>query len=153
MCHGGTPWRCSGRRPPAASRTALFLCSRLPPTTLSQPKLCQAPTQPYTPGQNKQQYLRGRQQQQQTQDQDQYLPLISGQVAVQGVQTLPSPIVLAPREQAPFVSGTNKQQHLRGAPEEAGVQYVPLIQVRGQSPNIGVQTLPVPSSCDYPVSA
>merc|ERR1719410_2234997 len=46
-------------------------------------------------------------------------------------------------EQAPYVPGTNKQQYLRGAPEE-GVQYVPLIQVRGQSPNIGVQTLPSP---------
>merc|ERR1712038_2090358 len=112
-------------------------------TLPSQIQFTRAPTQPYTPGQNKQQYLRGRQQQQQTQDQDQYLPLISGQVAVQGVQTLPSPIVWAPREQAPYVAGTNKQQYLRGAPEE-GVQYVPLIQVRGQSPNIGVQTLPSP---------
>ena len=112
-------------------------------TLPSQIQFAGAPTQPYTPGQNKQQYLRGRQQQQQTQDQDQYLPLISGQVAVQGVQTLPSPIVWAPREQAPYVAGTNKQQYLRGAPEE-GVQYVPLIQVRGQSPSIGVQTLPSP---------
>merc|ERR1712061_917992 len=112
-------------------------------TLPSQIQFAGAPTQPYTPGQNKQQYLRGRQQQQQTQDQDQYLPLISGQVAVQGVQTLPSPIVWAPREQAPYVPGTNKQQYLRGAPEE-GVQYVPLIQVRGQSPNIGVRTLPSP---------
>merc|ERR1712079_291966 len=112
-------------------------------TLPSQIQFTGAPTQPYTPGQNKQQYLRGRQQQQQTQDQDQYLPLISGQVAVQGVQTLPIPIVWAPREQAPYVAGTNKQQHLRGFPEE-GVQYVPLIQVRGQSPNIGVQTLPSP---------
>merc|ERR1711988_1320640 len=112
-------------------------------TLPSQIQFAGAPTQPYTPGQNKQQYLRGSHQQQQTQDQDQYLPLISGQVAVQGVQTLPSPIVWAPREQAPYVPGTNKQQHLRGAPEE-GVQYVPLIQVRGQSPNIGVQTLPSP---------
>ena len=112
-------------------------------TLPSQIQFAGAPTQPYTPGQNKQQYLRGRQQQQQKQDQDQYLPLISGQVAVQGVQTLPSPIVWAPREQAPYVAGTNKQQYLRGAPEE-GVQYVPLIQVRGQSPSIGVQTLPSP---------
>merc|ERR1712186_79642 len=112
-------------------------------TLPSQIQFAGAPTQPYTPGQNKQQYLRGRQQQQQTQDQDQYLPLISGQVVVQGVQTLPSPIVWAPREQAPYVAGTNKQQYLRGAPEE-GVQYVPLIQVRGQSPNTGVQTLPSP---------
>merc|ERR1712038_408436 len=112
-------------------------------TLPSQIQFAGAPTQPYTPGQNKQQYLRGRQQQQLTQDQDQYLPLISGQVAVQGVQTLPSPIVWAPREQAPYVPGTNKQQYLRGAPEE-GVQYVPLIQVRGQPPNIGVQTLPSP---------
>merc|ERR1712186_171129 len=112
-------------------------------TLPSQIQFAGAPTQPYTPGQNKQQYLRGRQQQQQTQDQDQYLPLISGQVAVRGVQTLPSPIVWAPREQAPYVAGTNKQQYLRGSPEE-GVQYVPLIQVRGQSPNIGVQTLPSP---------
>merc|ERR1712061_513948 len=112
-------------------------------TLPSQIQFAGAPPQPYTPGQNKQQYLRGRQQQQQTQDQDQYLPLISGQVAVQGVQTLPSPIVWAPREQAPYVAGTNKQQYLRGAPEE-GVQYVPLIKFRGQSPNIGVQTLPSP---------
>merc|ERR1712186_235432 len=119
-------------------------------TLPSQIQFAGAPTQPYTPGQNKQQYLRGRQQQQQTQsivgsagDQDQYLPLISGQVAVQGVQTLPSPIVWAPREQAPYVAGTNKQQYLRGSPEE-GVQYVPLIKFRGQSPNIGVQTLPSP---------
>merc|ERR1712186_251742 len=112
-------------------------------TLPSQIQFAGAPTQPYTPGQNKQQYLRGRQQQQQTQDQDQYLPLISGQVAVRGVQTLPSPIVWAPREQAPYVAGTNKQQYLRGATEE-GVQYVPLIQVRGQSPNTGVQTLPSP---------
>merc|ERR1712061_77087 len=112
-------------------------------TLPSQIQFAGAPTQPYTPGQNKQQYLRGRQQQQQTQDQDQYLPLISGQVAVQGVQTLPSPIVWAPREQAPYVPGTNKQQYLRGDPEE-GVQYVPLIQVRGQNPNVGVQTLPSP---------
>merc|ERR1712186_98529 len=111
-------------------------------TLPSQIQFAGAPTQPYTPGQNKQQYLRGSQQQQ-TQDQDQYLPLISGQVAVQGVQTLPSPIVWAPREQAPYVAGTNKQQYLRGSPEE-GVQYVPLIQVRGQSPNTGVQTLPSP---------
>merc|ERR1712079_813646 len=112
-------------------------------TLPSQIQFAGAPTQPYTPGQNKQQYLRGRQQQQQTQDQDQYLPLISGQVAVQGVQTLPSPIVWAPREQAPYVAGTNKQQYLRGAPEE-GVQYVPLIQVGGQNPNVGIQTLPSP---------
>merc|ERR1712038_2210694 len=112
-------------------------------TLPSQIQFAGAPTQPYTPGQNKQQYLRGRQQQQQTLDQDQYLPLISGQVAVQGVQTLPSPIVWAPREQAPYVPGTNKQQYLRGSPEE-GVQYVPLIQVKGQSPSIGVQTLPSP---------
>ena len=32
------------------------------------------------------------------------------------------------------MAGTNKQQHLREAPE-AGVQYVPLIQVGGQSTN------------------
>merc|ERR1712061_11127 len=90
-------------------------------TLPSQIQFAGAPPQPYTPGQNKQQYLRGSQQQQQTQsivgsagDQDQYLPLISGQVAVQGVQTLPSPIVWAPREQAPYVPGTNKQQY-RGA--------------------------------------
>merc|ERR1712061_825565 len=76
-------------------------------TLPSQIQFAGAPTQPYTPGQNKQQYLRGRQQQQQTQDQDQYLPLISGQVVVQGVQTLPSPIVWAPREQAPC--GWHKQ--------------------------------------------
>merc|ERR1712079_65098 len=49
-------------------------------TLPSQIQFAGAPTQPYTPGQNKQQYLRGRQQQQQTQpsvgsagDQDQYL--------------------------------------------------------------------------------
>merc|ERR1712165_650726 len=114
-------------------------------TLPSQIQFAGAPTQPYTPGQNKQQYLRGRQQQQQTQDQDQYVPLISGQVAVQGVQTLPSPIVWAPREQIPYVPGTNKQQYLRGVqqtkPVQEQPQFVPLLKING---NIPVQTLPSP---------
>jgi len=68
---------------------------------------------PYVPGTNKQQYLRGRQTK--PYNGPQYTPLIQVQATDSAVpaQTLPSGIVFAGEERAPYVPGTNKQQYLR----------------------------------------
>merc|ERR1712012_1420887 len=73
-----------------------------------------------------------------------YIPASTLPMAVNGVQTFPAPISLAP-----YVPGANKQQYLRGNKQtkpitEEDVQYVPLIQVRNQPGNVGVSTLPSP---------
>jgi len=94
---------------------------------------------PYVPGTSKQQYLRGRQ------GQPQYVPLIKAANSLTGVpvETLPSPIVFAQAERAPYVPGTSKQQYLRGRQTKpfSGGEYRPLIEVRAED-SVPVQSLP-----------
>merc|ERR1739845_17799 len=73
----------------------------------------------------------------------QYRPLIQVQAEDSAVpaQTLPSGIVFAAEERAPYVPGTNKQQYLRG-PQTNGPQYIPLIQVQAEESVVPAQTLP-----------
>ena len=86
---------------------------------------------PYVPGTSKQQYLRGPQRE------PQYVPLIQASNPQTGisVETLPSPIVFAPSDKAPYVPGTNKQQYLRGRRTRpvTGGEYRPLVEVEGDS--------------------
>jgi len=104
-----------------------------------------APRQPYVPGSNKQQYLRGNKQTRPVTEEDvQYVPLIQvrnlpGNI---GVSTLPSPITFA-GDLPPYQPGSNKQQYLRGNKQTRPAQYVPLL-VRNLPGNVGVSTLPSP---------
>merc|ERR1712061_222678 len=95
---------------------------------------------PYVPRTNKQQYLRGRQTK--PFNGPQYIPLIQVQAedSVVPAQTLPSGIVFAAEERAPYVPGTNKQQYLRG-PQTNEPQYIPLIQVQAEDSAVPAQTL------------
>jgi len=110
------------------------------PQTLPQP-IVFAPAEraPYVPGTSKQQYLRGRQ------SEPQYVPLIKASNPLTGVpvETLPSPIVFAPAERAPYVPGTSKQQYLRGRQTKpfSGGEYRPLIEVQAED-SVPVQSLP-----------
>jgi len=104
-----------------------------------------APRQPYVPGSNKQQYLRGNKQTRPVAEEDiQYVPLIKvrNQPSNIGVSTLPSPITFA-EDLPPYESGSNKQQYLRGNKQTRPAQYVPLL-VRNLPGNVGVSTLPSP---------
>jgi len=104
-----------------------------------------APRQPYVPGSNKQQYLRGNKQTKPITEEDvQYVPLIQvrNQPGNVGVSTLPSPITFA-EDLPPYVPGGNKQQYLRGNKQTRPVQYVPLL-VRNVPGHVGVSTLPSP---------
>jgi len=104
-----------------------------------------APRQPYVPGSNKQQYLRGNKQTRPVAEEDvQYVPLIQvrNQPSNIGVSTLPSPITFA-EDLPPYEPGSNKQQYLRGNKQTRPAQYVPLL-VRNLPGNVGVSTLPSP---------
>ena len=93
----------------------------------------------YVPGSNKQQYLRGRF------SSPQYVPLLKTSNPLTGgsAETLPSPIVFAPAEKAPYVPGTNKQQYLRGRQTKPALQpeYRPLVHLQ-TADSVPVQSLP-----------
>merc|ERR1719232_2335725 len=79
--------------------------------------------QPYVPGTNKQQYLRGSQKQTKPfiaeETGVQYVPIVQVRANLPA-QTLPSPIAF----EEGYVPGSNKQQYVRGGTQS---QYVPLV--------------------------